>query len=92
MFFRRKKSISSMPWKSSYHARDQCQGAAVIPDGDKIVTSGQIPGEADVSCNILSRVDSAVGLAFAVDSGLKIGVKTDVILMPFCSFYLRKHV
>lgn len=54
----------------SYHAGDQCQGAGVIPHGDKLVTSWQIPVEGDVSCNVLSSVDSVMGLALAVDGGL----------------------
>lgn len=43
----------------------------MISHGDKFVTSRQIPVEADVSCNVLSAVDSVIGLALAVDSGLK---------------------
>lgn len=56
----------------SYHARDKCQGACVIPNGHKLVTSGQIPSEADVSCDIFSSIDRVVGLAHAVDGGLKL--------------------
>lgn len=55
----------------SYHARDECQGAGVFSHWDKFVTSGQIPVEADVSCNVLPSVDSVIGLALAVYSGLK---------------------
>ena len=43
----------------------------MISHGDKFVTSGQIPVEADVSCNVLSSVDSVSGLALAMDGGLK---------------------
>lgn len=42
----------------------------MISHGDKFVTSGQIPVEADVSCNVLSAVDSVIGLALPMDSRL----------------------
>lgn len=58
-----------------YHARDKCQGTGVISHGDKFVTSRQIPVEADVSCNVLSAVNSVIGLALAVDSGLKLMIR-----------------
>ena len=59
----------------SYHARDECQGAGVISDGVEFVTSGQIPVEADVSCDVLSSVDGVRGLALAVDGGLKLMIR-----------------
>lgn len=55
----------------SYHARDKRQGAGVISHGDKFVTSGQIPAEADVSCNVCRSVDNIAGPALAVNGGLK---------------------
>ena len=55
----------------SYHARDECQRAGVISHWDKFVTSGQIPVETDVSCNVLSSIDGVIGLAHAMDGGLK---------------------
>lgn len=43
----------------------------MISHGDKFVTSRQVPVEADVSCNVLSAVNSEISPALAVDSGLK---------------------
>lgn len=39
---------------------------------DKPVTFRQIPVEADVCCNVPSAVDGVVGVALAVDGGLKL--------------------
>lgn len=55
-----------------YHSRDECQGAGVISNRDKSVTFGQIPVEANVCCNAPSAVDGVVGVALAVDGGLKL--------------------
>lgn len=56
----------------------------MISDWDKFVTSGQIPVEADVSCNILSSIDGVIGLALAVDSGLKWMGKKSYVLQADC--------
>lgn len=55
----------------SYHARDEGQGAGVVPLGDEVVTLGQVPVESDVSSDVLHGVDYVVGLAHAVDGGLR---------------------
>lgn len=38
----------------------------------KFVTFGQIPAEANVRCDAPSAVDGVVGVALAVDGGLKL--------------------
>lgn len=54
-----------------YHARDERQGAGVVPHGHELVTSGQIPLEGDVGCDVLPAVDGGVGPALAMDGGLQ---------------------
>lgn len=54
-----------------YHARDERQGAGVVPHGHELVTSGQIPLEGDVGCDVLPDVDGGVGPALAMDGGLQ---------------------
>lgn len=44
----------------------------MISDGDKFVTFGQIPVEADVCCNAPPAVDAVVGLALPVDGRLEL--------------------
>lgn len=44
----------------------------MISNRDKSVTLGQIPVEADVCCNAPSAVDGVVGVALAVDGGLRL--------------------
>lgn len=55
-----------------YHSRDERQGAGVISNWDKFVTFGQIPVKANVGRNAPSAVDGVLGLALAVDGGLKL--------------------
>lgn len=43
----------------------------MIGHWDKFVTSGEIPVQADVSCNVFSSIDSVMGLAFAMDCRLQ---------------------
>lgn len=55
-----------------YHSRDERQGAGVISNWDKFVTFGQIPVKANVRHNAPSAVDGVLGVALAVDGGLKL--------------------
>lgn len=55
-----------------YHSRDERQGAGVISNWDKFVTFGQIPVKANVRRNAPSAVDGVLGVALAVDGGLKL--------------------
>jgi len=43
----------------------------VISHWHKFITSGQISVQGDVSCNILSGIDTVVSLALAMDGRLK---------------------
>lgn len=54
-----------------YHARDERQGAGVVPHGHKLITSGQVPVEGDVGSDVLPAVDGGVGPALAMDGGLQ---------------------
>ena len=75
---------------ASYHARDECQGAGVISDGVEFVTSGQIPVEADVSCNVLSSVDSVRRLALAVDGWLKL-MMGEISIYIYIYIYIERE-
>jgi hypothetical protein len=43
----------------------------VVPLGDEVVAFGQVPVESDVSSDVLHGIDYVVGLAHAVDGGLR---------------------
>lgn len=64
----------------SYHARDEGQGAGVVPLGDEVVAFGQVPVERDVSSDVLHGIDFVVGLAHAMDGGLR---RNSMILVIF---------
>lgn len=54
-----------------YHSRDERQGTGVVSNGDELVAFRQIPVEANVCCNAPSAVDDVLGLALAMDGGLR---------------------
>lgn len=55
-----------------YHSRDERQGTGVVSNGDKLVAFRQIPVEANVCYNVQSVVDDVLGLALAMDGGLRL--------------------
>lgn len=52
----------------------------MVPLGDEVVAFGQVPVERDVSSDVLHGIDFVVGLAHAVDGGLR---RNSMILVIF---------
>lgn len=44
----------------------------MVSNGDELVAFRQIPVEANVCCNAPSAVDAVLGLALAMDGGLRL--------------------
>ena len=43
----------------------------MVPLGNEVVTSGQVPSEGDISGNVLPSIDSIFGLTHAMNGRLK---------------------